>query len=49
MKLVCSTDAHSVRGLENMALSVATARRAGARRGEVLNTLPLLDLVAQSN
>jgi len=49
VKLVCSTDAHSVRGLENMALSVATARRAGARRGEVLNTLPLLDLVAQSN
>jgi DNA polymerase (family 10) len=39
--LVCSTDAHSVRGLGNMALSVHTARRAGARRGEVLNTQPL--------
>jgi DNA polymerase (family 10) len=38
--LVCSTDAHSVRGLGNMALTVATARRAGARRGDVLNTQP---------
>ena len=45
--LVCSTDAHSVRGLGNMALSVHTARRAGARRGEVLNTLPLDELVAR--
>jgi DNA polymerase (family 10) len=49
VRIVCSTDAHSVRGLGNMALSVATARRAGARRGEVLNTLPLTDLVADSN
>jgi DNA polymerase (family 10) len=39
--IVCSTDAHSVRGLGNMALSVATARRGGAPRGSVLNTLPL--------
>ena len=46
VKLVCSTDAHSVRGLGNMALSVATARRAGARRGDVLNTLPLAELLA---
>ena len=30
--IVCSTDAHSVRGLGNMALSVATARRGGAPR-----------------
>jgi DNA polymerase (family X) len=36
--LVCSTDAHSARGLGNMALTVATARRAGARRDDVLNT-----------
>ena len=36
--VVCSTDAHSVRGLGNMALSVATARRGGAPRGAVLNT-----------
>jgi DNA polymerase (family X) len=49
VRIVCSTDAHSVRGLGNMVLSVATARRAGARRGEVLNTLSLTDLVAHSN
>ena len=45
--LVCSTDAHSVRGLGNMPLSVATARRAGAPRGRVLNTLPLSDVLAR--
>jgi DNA polymerase (family 10) len=39
--LVCSTDAHSVRGLGNMRLSVATARRAGATANDVLNTAPL--------
>jgi DNA polymerase (family X) len=43
--IVCSTDAHSVRGLGNMALSVATARRGGAPRGAVLNTLPLGELL----
>jgi DNA polymerase (family 10) len=47
VKLVCSTDAHSVRGLGNMALTVATARRAGARRGDVLNTLPLTRLASR--
>ncbi|HZG36101.1 MAG TPA: helix-hairpin-helix domain-containing protein [Gaiellaceae bacterium] len=46
VSLVCSTDAHSVRGLGNMALSVATARRAGARSDEVLNTRRLGDLVS---
>ena len=45
VKIVCSTDAHSVRGLGNMALSVGTARRGGARRGDVLNTLPLEELL----
>ena len=44
VRLVCSTDAHSVRGLGNMALTVATARRAGARRGDVVNTEPLTSL-----
>ncbi|HSO01393.1 MAG TPA: hypothetical protein VLS46_02600, partial [Gaiellaceae bacterium] len=44
-RIVCSTDAHSVRGLGNMALSVATARRGGAPRGTVLNTLPLEELL----
>jgi DNA polymerase (family 10) len=41
VKIVCSTDAHSVRGLENMALSVATARRGWATAADVLNTRPL--------
>ena len=41
VKIVCSTDAHSVRGLENMQLSVATARRGWATRADVLNTRPL--------
>jgi DNA polymerase (family X) len=45
VRLVCSTDAHSVRGLGNMALSVATARRGGAPREAVLNTLPLGELL----
>jgi DNA polymerase (family 10) len=41
VKIVCSTDAHSVRGLANMVLSVATARRGGATGADVLNTMPL--------
>jgi DNA polymerase (family 10) len=38
IKIVCSTDAHSVRGLSNMQLSVATARRGGATAADVVNT-----------
>ena len=45
VRIVCSTDAHSTRGLGNMALSVATARRGGARRGDVVNALPLAELL----
>ena len=41
VQIVCSTDAHSVRGLGNMGLSVATARRGWATRADVLNTQPL--------
>jgi DNA polymerase (family X) len=41
VQIVCSTDAHSARGLENMALSVATARRGWATAADVLNTRPL--------
>jgi len=41
VKIVCSTDAHSVRGLGNMELSVATARRGWASPDDVLNTRPL--------
>jgi DNA polymerase (family X) len=40
-RIVCSTDAHSVRGLGNMALSVRTARRGWATPADVLNTRPL--------
>jgi DNA polymerase (family X) len=45
--IVCSTDAHSVRGLGNMSLSVATARRAGAPRSAVLNTRSLPELLGR--
>jgi DNA polymerase (family 10) len=41
VQIVCSTDAHSVRGLGNMELSVATARRGWATVAQVLNTRPL--------
>jgi DNA polymerase (family 10) len=41
VQLVCSTDAHSIRGLGNMGLSVATARRGWATAANVLNTRPL--------
>ena len=39
--IVCSTDAHSPAGLENMTYAVATARRGGATADDVLNTRPL--------
>jgi DNA polymerase (family 10) len=42
--VTCSTDAHSVRGLGNMRLSVATARRGWATAENVLNTRPLADI-----
>jgi DNA polymerase (family 10) len=40
LRIVCSTDSHSVRGLGNMPLAVATARRGWARPDQVLNTYP---------
>jgi DNA polymerase (family X) len=43
--IVCSTDAHSVRGLGNMQLSVATARRGWATAGDVVNTRPLAEIL----
>jgi DNA polymerase (family X) len=43
--IVCSTDAHSVRGLGNMKLSVATARRGWASAANVLNTRPLATIL----
>jgi DNA polymerase (family 10) len=45
VRIVCSTDAHSVRGLGNMLLSVATARRGWARAADVVNTRPVDQVV----
>lgn len=39
--IVASTDAHSVRGLGNMELAIATARRGWATAADVVNTRPL--------
>lgn len=47
VRIVASTDAHSVRGLANMELAIGTARRGGATRGDVLNTAPLEDLLGR--
>jgi DNA polymerase (family 10) len=47
LKIVCSTDAHSTRGLGNMPLSVATARRGWATAGDVVNTRPLEELLRE--
>ena len=44
--VVCSTDAHSVRGLENMELAVTTARRGWATAADVLNTRRLDEVLA---
>ena len=46
VEIVCSTDAHSVAGLENMTFSVATARRGWATAADVLNTRPLGAILA---
>jgi DNA polymerase (family 10) len=46
VEIVCSTDAHSTRGLGNMPLSVATARRGWATRADVVNTRALNEFVA---
>ncbi|MDP9284507.1 MAG: PHP domain-containing protein [Actinomycetota bacterium] len=44
VRITCSTDAHSVRGLQNMRLAVATARRGWATAADVLNTRPLAEI-----
>jgi DNA polymerase (family 10) len=44
--VVCSTDAHSIRGLGNMRNAVATARRGWATAASVLNTRPLEAILA---
>ena len=45
--IVCSTDAHSTRGLGNMQLAVATARRGSATAADVVNTHALAELPRQ--
>jgi len=46
VNVVCSTDAHSLRGLSNMELSVATARRGWATAADVVNTRPVDEVLA---
>jgi DNA polymerase (family 10) len=46
VQVVCSTDAHSVRGLDNMRLAVATARRGWATAANILNTRGLDEVLA---
>lgn len=46
--IVASTDAHSVRGLGNMRLAIATARRGWATAPDVVNTRPLNELPLRS-
>src|SRR3954452_10796355 len=48
VRIVCSTDAHSVRGLGNMPFSVMTARRGWATAADVVNTGPLRSVLAGS-
>jgi len=47
VEIVCSTDAHSIRGLANMTLSVATARRGWATAAQVVNTRPLQSILTR--
>jgi DNA polymerase (family X) len=42
--IVASTDAHSIRGLGNMRLAIATARRGWATATDIVNTRRLIDL-----
>jgi DNA polymerase (family 10) len=42
--IAASTDAHSVRGLGNMRLAIATARRGWATAADIVNTRPLAEL-----
>jgi DNA polymerase (family 10) len=46
VRVVCSSDAHSARGLDTLELAVHTARRGRATPGDVLNTRPLAALLA---
>jgi DNA polymerase (family 10) len=45
IKFVVSTDAHSIRNLENLPYGVAMARRGWLSRHDILNTLPVEDFM----
>ena len=45
--LVLNSDAHSARGLVNLELAVATARKGGATKSAILNCRPLAELSAR--
>jgi DNA polymerase (family X) len=45
VRIVCSTDAHSIRGLDNMLLAVKTARRGWATPDQIVNTQPLASVL----
>jgi DNA polymerase (family 10) len=47
VRVVVNTDAHSTAGLENMILAVATARRGGAGRDDIVNTQPPGEVLAR--
>ena len=44
--ITASTDAHSVRGLDNMRLAVHTARRGWATAANVVNTRPFAEILS---
>jgi len=48
VRITCSTDAHSVRGLSNMRLSVGTARRGWCTAEDVLSTRPLVEVLSRT-
>jgi DNA polymerase (family 10) len=47
VEIVCSTDSHSIRGLGNIELSVATARRGWATAADVVNARPLSTIIRE--
>ena len=47
VRIVCSTDSHSPRGLANIVMSVQTARRGWATADDVVNTRPLAEILAR--
>jgi DNA polymerase (family 10) len=46
VRVAIGTDSHSVPQLDNMFFGVATARRGWMEKKDVLNTLPLKELVS---